>query len=213
MSSAKSTRVSSEQLTRYQKIGRLAKRLQDPEWRKYGYTLLVGKFGAIAMLLMAFALYTAFTGNAAHAQAAAAPMKAESLVNPLNTLWVLLAAFLVFGMQVGFTMLEAGFCRSRETVNVLMECIVDTCLCGVLFFCWGYAFMFSEGKGMHGLIGTQWFFLKDAPETYGSTGVALMAHWLFQFAFADTCSTITSGAMIGRTGFVGDLIYSFAVSG
>ena len=47
-----------------------------------------------------------------------------------NTAWVLLAAFLVFGMQVGFTMLEAGFCRSRETVNVLMECIVDTCLCG-----------------------------------------------------------------------------------
>ena len=213
MSSAKSTRVSSEQLTRYQKIGRLAKRLQDPEWRKYGYTLLVGKFGAIAMLLMAYALFTAFTGSAAHADGAAAPMKAESLVNPLNTLWVLLAAFLVFGMQVGFTMLEAGFCRSRETVNVLMECIVDTCLCGVLFYAWGYAFMFSEGKGMHGLIGTQWFFLKGAPETYGATGVALMAHWLFQFAFADTCSTITSGAMIGRTSWYGDLLYSFGVSG
>src|SRR4051794_4343144 len=40
-------------------------------------------------------------------------------------------AFLVFGMQVGFTMLEAGFCRSRETVNVLVECVVDTCLCGI----------------------------------------------------------------------------------
>ena len=58
-----------------------------------------------------------------------------------------------------------------------------------------------------------WFFLQGAPATYEATGVAFLAFWLFQFAFADTCSTITSGAMIGRTGFVGDLLYSFAVSG
>src|SRR5258705_391422 len=105
---------------------------------------------------------------------------------------------------------EAGFCRSRETVNVLMECIVDTCLCGVLFFAFGFAFMFSHGNG---LIGYHWFFLKDVPATYEATGVAFLAFWLFQFAFADTCSTITSGAMIGRTGFVGDLVYSVGVSG
>ena len=113
-------------------------------------------------------------------------------------------------MQVGFTMLEAGFCRSRETVNVLMECIVDTCLCGLLFYAIGFAFMFSHGNGF---IGYHWFFLQDVPATYESTGVAFLAFWLFQFAFADTCSTITSGAMIGRTSFVGDLLYSFAVSG
>lgn len=201
--------MSSEKLKPIQKIARLGKRLQDPEWRRYGYTLLVGKFGAIAILMMAYALYIAFTGNPAHA-ADTPPMKAEAIVNPVNTLWVLLAAFLVFAMQVGFTMLEAGFCRSRETVNVLMECVVDTCLCGVLFFAWGYAFMFSHGNGF---IGTHWFFLKGAPETYETTGVALMAHWLFQFAFADTCSTITSGAMIGRTSWYGDLVYSFFVSG
>ena len=112
-----------------------------------------------------------------------------------------LAAFLVFGMQVGFTMLEAGFCRSRETVNVLMECIVDTCLCGLLFYAFGFAFMFSHGNGF---IGYHWFFLQGAPATYESTGVAFLAVWIFQFAFADTCSTITSGAMIGRTGFVGE---------
>jgi len=111
---------------------------------------------------------------------------------------------------VGFTMLEAGFCRSRETVNVLMECIVDTCLCGILFFAWGFAFMFSHGNG---LIGYHWFFLQGAPATYEATGVAFLAVWIFQFAFADTCSTITSGSMIGRTGFAGDLVYSVAVSG
>ena len=129
---------------------------------------------------------------------------------PINTLWTLVAAFLVFGMQVGFTMLEAGFCRSRETVNVLMECIVDTCLCGILFFAFGFSFMFSHGNGF---IGYHWFFLQGVPTTYETSGVAFLAFWLFQFAFADTCSTITSGAMIGRTGFVGDLLYSVAVSG
>jgi Amt family ammonium transporter len=142
--------------------------------------------------------------------AADATVKAGDIVNPLNTVWTLVAAFLVFGMQVGFTMLEAGFCRSRETVNVLMECIVDTCLCGLLFYAIGFAFMFSHGNGF---IGYHWFFLKGAPATYESSGVAFLAFWIFQFAFADTCSTITSGAMIGRTGFVGDLIYSVGVSG
>src|SRR5262249_56145236 len=82
--------------------------------------------------------------------------------------------------------------------------------CGILFYAWGFAFMFSHGNG---LIGHQWFFLQGAPATYEATGVAFLAFWLFQFAFADTCSTITSGAMIGRTGFVGDLLYSVAVSG
>ncbi len=55
--------------------------------------------------------------------------------------------------------------------------------------------------------------MHGAPETYGSSGIAFLAFFLFQYAFADTCSTITSGAMIGRCGFVGDLIYSVGVSG
>jgi Amt family ammonium transporter len=113
-------------------------------------------------------------------------------------------------------MLEAGFCRSREVVNVLMECVVDTCLCGVLFWAWGFAFMFGHGCGLIGwgdAQGHNWFFLQNAPRTYEGTEVAFLAVWIFQFAFADTCSTVTSGAMIGRTGFVGDLVYSFGVSG
>jgi Amt family ammonium transporter len=136
--------------------------------------------------------------------------KANDLVNPINTIWVLVTAFLVFFMQAGFMALEAGFVRSRETVNVLLECVVDTCLCGLLFWAIGFAFMFGEGNGV---IGHQFFLLHGAPSTYGSTGVAFLAFWLFQFAFADTCSTITSGAMIGRTGFKGDILYSVAVSG
>jgi Amt family ammonium transporter len=192
-----------------QKLSRLKARLRDPEWRRYGTLLLLGKLSAIGLLLVAMALFNPDLLGF-RALAADPVLKGNDIVNPINTVWTLLAAFLVFGMQVGFTMLEAGFCRSRETVNVLMECIVDTCLCGILFYAWGFAFMFSHGNG---IIGLNWFFLQGAPLTYESTGVAFLAFWLFQFAFADTCSTITSGAMIGRTAWVGDLVYSVGVSG
>ena len=191
-----------------QKLSRLGRRLRTPEWRRYGTTLLAGKVVGVGLVLaiMAAVSYLAF----AHVYAADAAVKAADIVNPVNTTWTLVAAFLVFGMQVGFTMLEAGFCRSRETVNVLVECVVDTCLCGILFYAIGFAFMFSHGNGF---IGYHWFFLQNAPDTYESTGVAFLAVWIFQFAFADTCSTITSGAMIGRTDFIGDLLYSVCVTG
>ena len=191
-----------------QKCLRLRQRLRDPEWRRYGGLLFCGKLAGIALVVAGVVFLPDVLGLSAYA--ADAELKGNDIVNPINTVWTLLAAFLVFGMQVGFTMLEAGFCRSRETVNVLMECIVDTCLCGILFFAFGFAFMFSHGNGF---IGYHWFFLQGAPATYEATGVSFLAFWLFQFAFADTCSTITSGAMIGRTSFVGDLLYSVAVSG
>ena len=190
------------------KISRLAVRLRDPEWRRYGRLLFTGKLMGLATVVTFIMVVSGLFFSKVFA--ADATVKAGDIVNPVNTMWTLVAAFLVFGMQVGFTMLEAGFCRSRETVNVLMECIVDTCLCGILFYAIGFAFMFSHGNGF---IGYHWFFLKDAPATYETSGVAFLAFWLFQFAFADTCSTITSGAMIGRTGFVGDLLYSVGVSG
>ena len=198
-----------KRLTMSEKVARFRVRLQDYEWRQYGALLLAGKLMGVALLLAGILGVTGLMGASTFA-ADAPEIKGGDVINPLNTFWTLIAAFLVFGMQVGFTMLEAGFCRSRETVNVLMECIVDTCLCGLLFFAWGFAFMFSHGNGF---IGYNWFFLNGAPATYEASGVAFLAFWLFQFAFADTCSTITSGAMIGRTSFWGDLLYSFAVSG
>jgi ammonium transporter, Amt family len=157
----------------------------------------------------------AATAPAADATAPAAPAApaadaTPAYVNPMNTMWVLVTAFLVFFMQAGFMFLEAGFARTRETVNVLLEGLVDTCLCGLLFWAWGFAWMFGKGNGF---IGNEYYFLQGIPDTYGSTGIATLAFFLFQFAFADTCSTITSGAMLGRTGFWGDLLYSFGVSG
>ncbi|CAN5658657.1 ammonium transporter [soil metagenome] len=154
------------------------------------------------------------------AEAGASPLsqaaiKASDTISPINTMWVLVAAFLVFVMQAGFMALEAGFARSRETINVLMECVFDTCLCGILYWSIGFAFQFGLGNG---LIGHSNFFLNGITDTYTygglfDTKVAFLAFFLFQFAFADTASTITSGAMVGRTSFKGDILYSLAVSG
>ncbi len=68
------------------------------------------------------------------AWADAAPSLPPPHINAINTVWTLVAAYLVFCMQVGFVMLESGFARSRETVNILVERIADTCICGVTFW-------------------------------------------------------------------------------
>jgi ammonium transporter, Amt family len=191
-------------------IQRLKSRLKEKERRKFFITFIAGKMVGLTVALLVAKYFMGFLGSKASAQDGTVTAPAEDIINATNTAWVLVTAFLVFFMQAGFMMLEAGFARTRETVNVLLECIVDTSLCGILFWAFGFAFMFGTGNG---IIGHEFFFLNGAPNTYGTTGVAFMAFFLFQFAFADTCSTITSGAMVGRTGFVGDLLYSVGVSG
>ncbi|HZC04716.1 MAG TPA: ammonium transporter [Ktedonobacterales bacterium] len=181
--------------------------LRNPDVRRQVGSLMLGKLLGLAIVLN---LIWFFLPHIAHAAPVGAPVAAASVINAVNTVWTLIAAFLVFCMQVGFVMLEAGFARSRESVNILVEGIVDTCICGILFWAWGFAFMFESGTP---LIGTHGFFLQGLPALYGSTGIPLLAYWVFQFAFADTASTITSGAMIGRCGFWGDIIYSIGVTG
>jgi len=185
-----------------------------------GATILTGKMIGLCLVLAAIFSIPGLLPSAAHAAVAAKVdtsaleksmiTAATNSMNAIDTVWTLVAAFLVFAMQAGFVMLEVGFARKRETVNVLMECIFDTCLCGILFYAIGYAFMFSTGNG---LIGYHWFFLQGTPDLYPGTGVPVIAHWIFQYAFADTCSTVVSGAMIGRTGFRGDILYSIGITG
>ncbi len=184
---------------------RFQKNWRNPVLRRNVAILMAGKLLGVGLLLM---LMTTFIPRAALAAGAALDPTPE--INAINTVWTLVAAFLVFGMQAGFVMLEAGFARSRESVNILVEGIADTFICGIAFWAWGFAFMFEPGTPF---IGTTGFLLQGLPATYGSTGVPLLAFWVFQFAFADTTSTITSGAMIGRTGFIGDLLYSVGVTG
>jgi ammonium transporter, Amt family len=190
---------------------------RDPDRRRYVGAKMGGKLIGVALVMgLIYGLAWFFSNEAGAAvPGQAAAVKVTEVVNGLNTAWVLVTAFLVFFMQAGFMMLEGGFARTREVSNIMIECIVDTALCGILFYAFGFAFMFGPGNGW---IGYHYFFLQDIPHTYtygGSfdTGVAFLAFFLFQFAFADTASTIVSGAMVGRTSFKGDLLYSLAVSG
>jgi ammonium transporter, Amt family len=197
-------------------INHLCITLRKPEARRYFAAYLSGKMiGLLAVIAAMFGALWLIGDQAGalgmHSQA----VKAADLVNPINTTWVCVTAFLVFFMQAGFMMLEGGFARTRETSNIMIECIVDTGLCGLLFYAFGFAFMFGPGNGW---IGYHYFFLQGVPHTYTyggglDTGVAFMAFFIFQFAFADTASTIVSGAMVGRTAFKGDLLYSVAVTG
>ena len=190
-------------------FSRITENIYKPKDWKLFATIIAGKMlGLVAVIAAMIILPGLISGTPAHA-ADTYTAHETAVINSLNTVWTLVAAFLVFGMQAGFVMLEAGFARKRETVNILVECVLDTAICGISFWAIGYAFMFGAGNGF---IGQQYFFLQNVPATYGTTGVAILAHWIFQFAFADTASTITSGAMIGRTSFRGDIIYSIFVT-
>src|SRR6202171_3306501 len=192
-------------------ILRRLKRLKDQATRRLIGVVVGGKMLGIIALLGMIKGVAWYFDSAAGAQAAAPIVhQVNDFVSPINTVWGLVPAFLVFFMEAGYMGIEPGFARSRETVNVLLECVFDTCLCGILYWAFGFAFQFGNGNG---IIGHQYFFLHGLTPASGTTQVAFLAFFLFQFAFADTASTVTSGAMVGRTGFKGDIIYSACVSG
>lgn len=124
----------------------------------------------------------------------------------LDTVWVLLTAFLVFFMQAGFGMVEAGFIRAKNTCNILTKNFLDFCMASIGFFLFGYAIMFGTGNDFLGLHG---WFLAGAKS---GSGVPLYAFWLFQAAFCGAAATIVAGGMAERMKFQSYLIYSFLIS-
>src|SRR5438128_140333 len=141
--------------------------VREKEFRRQFLATLGGKMLGLMVLfaVMAFASVLFFTS--AHAADAPAP---PPYVNPINTVWTLIAAFLVFFMQAGFMCLEAGFSRTKESVNIILEGIVDTCLCGLLFWASPPP---PPPPPPPGFIGHQYFFLANTPDTYGTTGVPM----------------------------------------
>lgn len=143
--------------------------------------------------------------------AGAATLEADPWA-PINFVWVLLATVLVFFMQAGFALVEAGLTRAKNTVNILTKNVLDFCIAALAFFAFGFALMFG-GSGAPGLesgnafIGTSGFFLLNA--AYDVNTILL---WLFQMVFAATAATIISGAMAERTKVETYLAYSFLVS-
>ena len=130
-----------------------------------------------------------------------------------DTLWVLVAAFLVFFMQAGFAMVEAGFTRAKNAVNILMKNLMDFSLGSIAYWAIGFAIMFGTGNLFMGTSG--WFVPTDST-AFASlewSSVPTHAAWLFQLVFAATAATIVSGAMAERTQFKSYLIYSIFITG
>jgi Amt family ammonium transporter len=130
----------------------------------------------------------------------------ETVFSAVDTVWVLIAAFLVFFMQCGFGFLEAGFVRSKNVVNIMAENIMDTTATTVGFIIAGFGLMFGSGNAF---FGTEWFFLQGMPDVYPGLTIPILAFFFFQFAFSAASSTIASGLMAERTDFRADLVYSF----
>ncbi len=122
-------------------------------------------------------------------------------------MWTLIAAFLVFLMQAGFAMVEAGFTRARSAVNIMMKNLMDFSMGTLGYWAIGFGLMFGVSK--FGLFGTSGFFLSDFA---GEGDPWTLAFWMFQVVFAATAATIVSGAMAERTRFVAYLAYSVMIS-
>ncbi len=131
----------------------------------------------------------------------------SDITKGLDTVWVLIGAFLVFFMQAGFGMVEAGFIRAKNTCNILTKNFLDFCMASLGFFLVGYALMFGDGNAF---IGTKGLCLAGLGNE--ANGIPLYAFWLFQAAFCGAAATIVAGGMAERMKFSAYLIYSFIIS-
>lgn len=128
------------------------------------------------------------------------------LSSAIDFIWILFAAFLVFSMHAGFTLVEAGFTRAKNTVNIIMKNFMTVALGLIIYFLIVYGLMF--GSSAKGFIGTDNFILN----LISSTDTSNFAIWLFQAVFAATAATIVSGAMAERTRFYSYLIFCVVIT-
>ncbi|MCC8189185.1 MAG: ammonium transporter, partial [Planctomycetes bacterium] len=125
-----------------------------------------------------------------------------------DTIWVLIAAILVFFMQAGFTMVEIGFTRSKNTGNLVMKNILDFSLGSLAF--WAVGFSLMHGHGGNAWVGGLDLFIQGDYSVEGSFPSA--AFIIFQTVFCATAATIISGAMAERTKFGAYCFYSILMS-
>ncbi len=133
-------------------------------------------------------------------------MDITTLAASVDTFWILITGALVFFMQAGFALVEAGFTRSKNTTNILFKNLMDFCIGSVGFWIIGYGIMFGSGNGFFGA------FEFGADVNHAPAGIPNLAFFFFQLVFAATAATIVSGAMAERTKFVSYLVYSAIIS-
>jgi Amt family ammonium transporter len=124
--------------------------------------------------------------------------------DPIAQVWILVAAGLVFMMQLGFCLLEVGFVRAKNSINVAIKNVMDFCIAGFLFWLFGYALMF--GPSLAGLIGLG----PLMPDHAGRPD--MLVFLLFQMMFCGTATTIVSGAVAERMGYSSYIIVSALLS-
>jgi ammonium transporter, Amt family len=156
-------------------------------------------------VLLVLAAILVFSSNALASEEQTGP-DIGSIIRGIDTLWVLLGAFLVFFMQAGFGMIEAGFIRAKNTCNILTKNFLDFCMASIGFFMMGYAIMFGDGNTFMGFKG--WFLINAE----SGADVPMFAFWLFQATFCGAAATIVAGGMAERMKFVAYIIYSFIIS-
>jgi len=158
--------------------------------------------GLIGLLLVVVVL-SLISGTALADDAAAAIAKVQKNV---DFVWTLVAAFLVFLMQAGFAMVETGFTRAKNAINIMMKNLMDFSVGSLAYWAIGFGLMFGVSNGWFGSSG---FFFSDFAIDKDPW---VFAFWMFQVVFCATAATIVSGAMAERTKFTSYLIYSAVVS-
>ena len=131
------------------------------------------------------------------------------MYSSVNTIWVLLGAALVFLMQAGFAMCEAGFTRAKNTGNILMKNLMDFCIGTPTYWILGFGLMFASSSAIIGGLDP---FVRGDYTAILPEGVPLFAYLIFQTVFCATSATIVSGSMAERTKFISYCIYSFCIS-
>ncbi len=131
------------------------------------------------------------------------------LFSDVNTMWVLIAAALVFFMQAGFAMVEAGFTRAKNAGNIIMKNLMDFCIGTPAYWLIGFGIMFGTQSVIFGGID---FFTHGDYSAVLPAGVSFYAYFIFQTVFCATAATIVSGAMAERTKFSTYCIYSSVIS-
>jgi len=139
--------------------------------------------------------------------AASVAVVAGSAASGADLAFMLIAGVLVFFMQAGFSLLEAGTVRFKNYQNILLKNIMDACIGGMVWWAWGFGLAYGGGNGF---IGEKYFFGIGFEEKENN---GQYAEWFFQFAFAATAATIVSGSLSERVNIGNYLLFSFLMTG
>tara|TARA_B100001094_G_scaffold100079_1_gene96227 strand:+ start:5706 stop:7046 length:1341 start_codon:yes stop_codon:yes gene_type:complete len=135
----------------------------------------------------------------------------STLSSDVGALWLFLGSCLVFFMQAGFSLLEAGTIRAKNTNNIILKNMVDACLGAIVWYLWGYALAYGTNNEFIG--GNKYIALHDGVDAIKEGDGMYYSSWMFQWAFAATAATIVSGAVAERCQFIAYLVYTVVLTG